>query len=169
MSKRNEPLRAMVRNGLAQGLTFAQIAEMARCSRSAVAGCASRMGLTSPRKQTPKEEVILEEIPNDPPLAGTAPVSLLATTGCRWPVEGGFCNHSIYKKSYCAAHYAKAYRTPEPVHPLLVLLSSKGPQTPKTKQGAQAYNMLLSMGLVMYRINTSGLRTFYLTENTPGY
>lgn len=107
---------------------------------------------------------LMDASPNDPPLAGSTPTSLLKTTGCRWPVEGGFCNGGIHSKSYCETHYAKAYRPRLPVHPLITLLATKGPQTPDTFQGASRYNGLVRDRLVMFRRGVSGNSTFYLTD-----
>ena len=115
----------------------------------------------------------MTDVPNDPPLAGSTPTTLLQTTGCRWPVEGGFCNHPLHKKLYCTEHYARAYRPVAPVHPLLVKLATRGPQKPNTLAGCRAYNGLVRDRLVMFRVGADGKSTFYLTdlgrENTPGY
>lgn len=174
MSK-NYPLRSIVSDLIPKGYTYSQIAARAGVSRSAVAGIVSRMGLrsTSGLTGTPPQETDVTDIPNDPPLAGGTPTTLLLTTGCRWPVEGGFCNHKLHKKLYCAEHYARAYRPAAPVHPLLIKLATFGPQKPKTYAGCQAYNGLVRDRLVMFRVGTDGMSTFYLTdlgrENTPGY
>lgn len=171
MGSFNHPLRSIVSDLIPKGYTYSQIAARAGVSRSAVAGIVSRMGLRSERP--PQESAVTIDIPNDPPLAGSTPTPLLETTGCRWPVEGGFCNCKVHKKLYCADHYARAYRPAAPVHPLLIKLATLGPQKPKTYAGCQAYNGLVRDRLVMFRVGTDGQSTFYLTdlgrENTPGY
>lgn len=115
----------------------------------------------------------MPDIPNDPPLAGSTPTSLMETTGCRWPVEGGFCNCKIHKKLYCQVHSARAYKATQTIHPLLVLLATKGPQKPPSFAACRAYNGLIQRRLVMFRVGTDGRSTFYLTkagrENTLGY
>lgn len=166
-----------------EGLSGSQIAKRLGTTRYAIIGHCYRNAITlkgrltagappklDPTFTPPKLE---QAIPNDPPLAGSTPTALIDTTGCRWPVEGGFCNHTLHKKSYCAEHFARSYRTVKPVHPLLIKLATMGPQKPKTYAGSQAYNGLVRDRLVMFRVGTDGKSTFYLTdlgrENTPGY
>ena len=57
----------------------------------------------------------LPDIPNGPPLAGSTPTDLLDTTGCRWPVRGGFCNEAISERHYCTTHYRKSYVPTVPI------------------------------------------------------
>lgn len=166
-----------------EGLSGSQIAERLGTTRYAIIGFCYRNAIPLNGKQTsgapPEQEPTFTPpklepaVPNDPPLAGSTPTPLVSTTGCRWPVEGGFCNHTLHKKSYCAEHYARAYRPVAPVHPLLIKLATLGPQKPKTFAGCQAYNGLVRDRLVMFRVGADGMSTFYLTdlgrENTPGY
>lgn len=101
-----------------EGLSGSQIAERLGTTRSAIIGFCNRNAIPLNGKLTsgapPEQEPtftpprLVPAIPNDPPLAGSTPTTLLLTTGCRWPVEGGFCNHTLHKKSYCAEHYARA-------------------------------------------------------------
>lgn len=168
-----------------EGLSSTQIAEKFKdgVTRNTIIGLCDREKITlsgKPGRQTPKTKKAdtrgpvrtyvvqpaeaLPSIPNDPPLAGSAPAPLISTTGCRWPVEGGFCNHRIHSKSYCETHHAKAYRPAHAVHPLLERLATKGPQTPRTFEGCQKYTSLVRERLVMFRRGPSGLCTYYLTD-----
>lgn len=159
------------------GWSAGSIAVHLGTTRNAIIGHASKKGIQLHGKPTgikgkmhqPIRSPLMDASPNDPPLAGSTPTSLLKTTGCRWPVEGGFCNGGIHSKSYCETHYDKAYRPRLPVHPLITLLTMKGPQKPLTKRGADAYRGLVNDRLVSYRTGSDGLKTFYLNENTPGY
>lgn len=148
-----------------EGLSAARIADQLGTTRNAVIGHASRYDIKLTGKPGKMIRApLMEASPNDPPLAGSTPTSLLKTTGCRWPVEGGFCNCEIHAKLYCKAHHKRAYRPALPVHPLLMLLATKGPQTPATYHEASKYNGLVSERLVMFRKNANGLSTFYLTD-----
>lgn len=163
------------------GWSAGSIAAHLETTRNSVIGLAFKKGIQLHGKPTgvkgkmhqPIRSPLMEASPNDPPLAGSTPTPLLETTGCRWPVEGGFCNGKVHKKLYCADHYIRAYRPVAPVHPLLIKLATLGPQKPKTFAGCQAYNGLVRDRLVMFRVGADGLTTFYLTdlgrENTPGY
>lgn len=166
-----------------EGLSGSQIAERLGTTRLAIIGFCYRNGIQLKGRQTksapPAPEPVyvppklVPVVPNDPPLAGSTHTPLLETTGCRWPVEGGFCNCKVHKKLYCADHYARAYRPAAHVHPLLIKLATLGPQKPKTYAGCQAYNGLVRDRLVMFRVGADGMSTFYLTdlgrENTLGY
>lgn len=155
------------------GWSAGSIAVHLGTTRNAIIGHASKKGIQLHGKPTGIKgkmhqlirSPLMDASPNDPPLAGSTPTSLLKTTGCRWPVEGGgFCNGGIHSKSYCETHYDKAYRPRLPVHPLITLLATKGPQTPDTFQGASRYNGLVRDRLVMFRRGVSGKSTFYLTD-----
>jgi hypothetical protein len=183
-SKADKATRISITTPLAmEGLSGSQIAERLGTTRLAIIGFCYRNGIQLRGKQTsgappaPEPVLVLPKlgpaVPNDLPLAGSTPTPLLETTGCRWPVEGGFCNHTLHKKLYCATHHKMAYRPAAPVHPLLIKLATLGPQKPKTYAGCQAYNGLVRDRLVMFRVGADGQSTFYLTdlgrENTLGY
>lgn len=171
--QRTERIKLLAYDGWSAGTISARMGT----TRSAIIGHANRHSIRLTGKPTgikgkmhqPIRSPLMDASPNDPPLAGSTPTALIDTTGCRWPVEGGFCNGGIHNKSYCATHYKKAYRSPLPVHPLLTLLATKGPQKPLNKRGVDAYRGLVNDRLVVYRTGADGLKTFYLNENTPGY
>jgi len=175
--QRTDHIKLLAYDGWSAGTIAARMGT----TRNAVIGHANRHEIRLTGKPTgikgkmhqPIRSPLMEASPNDPPLAGSTPTPLLGTTGCRWPVEGGFCNCKVHKKLYCADHYARAYRPVAPVHPLLIKLATLGPQKPKTFAGCQAYNGLVRDRLVMFRVGPDGHSTYYLTdlgrENTPGY
>lgn len=94
-----------------EGLSASQMAARLKTTRNAIIGFCHRHGIPM-TPQAPRE--LLPPAPDDPPLAGSTPTSLMDTTGCRWPVQGGFCNNPRHMKSYCETHYAKAYKENTP-------------------------------------------------------
>lgn len=149
------------------GLSATQIARLLGVTKNVIIGLCTRRGIQLMGKPGPivdSAPISLPDFPSDPPLPGSTPTPLVSTTGCRWPVEGGFCNHAILSKSYCETHHAKAYRPAHAVHPLLERLATKGPQTPRTFEGCQKYTSLVRERLVMFRRGPSGLCTYYLTD-----
>lgn len=115
---------AMVAAMAKEGLSASQIARRFRgVSKNAVINLCARRGYKlHGRPPKPPKAVAAINRPRLPPpdatnfpplrapLPGPAPVGITEVTGCRWPVEGGFCNHKRHVKSYCATHHALAYK-----------------------------------------------------------
>jgi hypothetical protein len=142
----NTALREAVRTLLPQGFTYGEIAEKTGFTRNAVAGVAFRLNIKTGRDNPPPKAGLEKiEVPNDPPLAGSTPTPLLETTGCRWPVEGGFCNCKVHKKLYCATHHKMAYRAaPDD-------LLNKLPFSTSNQKIQKAMHFYVQAGLVSYR------------------
>jgi hypothetical protein len=107
------------------GHTSTQIAAILSTTRHAVHGVAHRARITiSERVQRPRVALPVEPpVSEDNWLPIGEPVSLLdrREDQCAWPVgpdrDRTCCGGKVHAKSFCEAHYAKAYRPagPEPV------------------------------------------------------
>jgi hypothetical protein len=78
----------------------------------------------------------LPELPPETwaPIYG-APVDFLENEGCRWPVDGGCCGHTRFKKSYCEHHYHVAY-PPQARPDIRDVEEGPRPRKPMSSQGA---------------------------------
>ena len=116
--QRNLELREGVERLIKDGLSYSEMADRLGSTRGAVAGIVDRLklqGVLTTPPAAPALRTRLPDIPNSPPLAGSTPTDLLDTTGCRWPVRGGFCNEAISERHYCMTHYRKSYVPTAPI------------------------------------------------------
>lgn len=106
------------------GHTSTQIAAALSTTRHAVHGVAHRARITITERQPRRVELPVEPpVSEDNWLPLGTPVPLLDRTDqqCAWPVgpdaDKTCCGGRVHRKSFCAMHYAKAYRPagPEPV------------------------------------------------------
>lgn len=112
---------AAIRKGIALGQSPRELADIYGTTRNAILGRGYRSGLKFPAAPTvpvSSRQVFdcLPPVSEDNWLPHRSPVMLLCRndTQCSWPVghdsSRQCCGDTVHAKSFCATHYAKAYR-----------------------------------------------------------